>query len=144
MREVTLLVLLAGCLPPPPVPVQQRFGPDGCPEITADAAVRINQTMVVHARADEMKVLPAPPDFNGDGRPDIVVRRAVEQSGPLSQWHAMYVRTPTCPQFVGMIQAATVQCMDTQSNGLCDLDYTVQAGAFHQHMLFDGVRYRRI
>ncbi len=143
MRSLLLLVLLAGCPPPPPVPIHPKVGPDGCIDILADAAVRVNQTMQVRARTDQMKVLPDTPDFNFDGRPDIVVRFDDDRDHPMWWWHVLYVRTQTCPSPIAVIQAAQVGCMDTQSNGMCDLDLVLQTGALHQHMYFDGRRYHR-
>ena len=137
------MLALAACPPPPPVPVTPRIGPDGCPEITADAAVHLNQTLRVHARADQMRVMGTPPDFNFDGQADIVVKQVDDRDDPTWWWHVFYVRTARCPQFLGVVQAETIACMDTQTNGICDLDFIVQKGALHQHMYFDGAHYRR-
>ena len=143
MRALALLILLAGCPPPPPVPVEPVIGPDGCLELTSDAAVHLNQTLRVRARADQMKPLPSPPDFNFDGRPDLVFRQVDDRDDPTWWWHVLYLRTARCPLFVGVLQASQILCMDTQANGMCDLDFVVQKGAIHQHLQFDGRVYRR-
>ena len=73
-----------------------------------------------------------------------MLRQETDEDNPTSWWHVLYVNTSACPRFVGVLQTARITCMTTQSNGLCNLDLIVRAGSDqHDHMRFDGVRYRR-
>jgi hypothetical protein len=145
VKLMPALLVLAACPPPPPVPVQPRIGPDGCLMLADDAAVHINQTLSAHASTYQMKPVPDPPDFDRDHRPDVVMRQEDDRDEPSWYWQVLYVKPAIgCARFVGLLQAFAVQCMDTQSNNMCDLDIIERKGnPFHTHMLFDGTRYHR-
>jgi hypothetical protein len=82
----------------------------------------------------------APPDLDGDGLADLVVRAPGDREPP----HLLYVRTRGCPRFVGRVDAFMLACDGRGTHGLCDLavdTWLLHGDRLRTRWVFDGRHY---
>ena len=119
---------LANASPPPPAPA--------CVDPVADARARLGA-----APAQEIEPLTDPPDLDGDGRPDVILR----SRGGFESTHLLYAGS--CARFVGRIEAFMLGCDGHVAHGMCDLwvdTWLMHGDCLRSRWIFDGNAYQRI
>ncbi len=84
-----------------------------------------------------------PPDLDGDGQPDVVLR----SPGGRESTHLLYVVAGSCARFVGRIEAFMLDCDGHVIHGLCDLwvdTWLMHGDRLRSRWTFDGTAYQRI